>query len=318
MFSSAAFNCAVVETRGRRDTHQDAHSVSCTDQRADFWVLDGHRGAAAAHYGAEALKKEIGETIKSGRLPSDGRILQSFRTIDNRLRKYLKEKSKESKSGSTVVGALVARDGPGSYSAKLVNCGDSRAIIIKDPAIDKTGRSATVLETVDHKPDHPGERDRVLAAGGTVSGGRCPRVDGRLAVSRSLGDFEFKADKGRQAAQQKVSCVPDIYETSGLEPGTLVLLACDGVWGAMSTELVADRVRSKLRLNPKANLGEVAASIVTESLERGSTDNLTVLLVRLAECPPQEAANTVSVAAEVPGEKVPPDVVQALSVMAGG
>eukprot|EP00443_Scrippsiella_acuminata_P132329 CAMPEP_0115595418 /NCGR_PEP_ID=MMETSP0272-20121206/12309_1 /TAXON_ID=71861 /ORGANISM="Scrippsiella trochoidea, Strain CCMP3099" /LENGTH=314 /DNA_ID=CAMNT_0003030723 /DNA_START=95 /DNA_END=1036 /DNA_ORIENTATION=+ len=295
--SNALFSWAVVETQGQRDSHEDAHSVACSESLGEFWLLDGHRGAEAAHFGAEALPKEIGQTIKGGRLPSDGRIQQGFRTVDNRLRKHLKQRPKEeSNSGSTVVGALIAHEGNGSYHAKLINCGDSRGIIIKDPKQEDDEDSDFVLETVDHKPDSPQEKARVMAAGGVVRGGRRPRIDGRLAVSRALGDFEFKADRNRQAAEQKVSCEPDIYDISGLGPGTLLLLACDGVWDVMSSRDVAALVREHLKVNPGAMLGEVAESIVRRSFEKGSGDNLTVLLVHLAndaaEVAGDAAANT--------------------------
>ena len=49
-----------------------------------------------------------------------------------------------------------------------------------------------VVETIDHKPSLCFERARIEAAGGTVRGGRTARLDGSLAVSRSLGDFDFK------------------------------------------------------------------------------------------------------------------------------
>lgn len=256
--------------------------MACEEQWADFWVLDGHRGCEAAHFGAAALRQEIGQSIKGDRLPSNGCIQQAFRTVDNKLRKHFKEKPQESKSGSTVIGALVARQGDGSYTAKLINCGDSRGIIIKDPSKDETGRPSTVLETVDHKPSSPIERARVAAAGGTVCGGKCPRIDGRLAVSRGLGDFDFKQDRGLQASQQKVSCLPDIYEASGLMGGTLLLLACDGVWSVMSSEDVAAEVREHLKVNPQSDLANVAAAIAHMSIERGSHDNVTILLVHLA------------------------------------
>lgn len=281
-FASSALECAVAETMGRRKEHQDAHAVSCTERGGDLWVLDGHRGASASAFGAAELPKEIGQAAGKGRLPSDGSIHQSFRAIDNRLRKHLKESTKAVIAGSTVIGALVAQQGDGSFSAKVINCGDSRAIIIRDP--DDAGTadaSPTMLQTVDHKPDHPIERARVLAAGGTVSKGRCPRVDGRLAVSRSLGDFDYKSDKGLHAAQQKVSCEPDIYHVSHLKPGSLLLLACDGVWDVMTSDGVANMVREALKTRPEASLSDIAKSVVCESYERGSCDNLTVLLARL-------------------------------------
>ena len=48
----------------------------------------------------------------------------------------------------------------------------------------------------DHKPDDPEEATRIQAAGGFVDDGR---VNGMLALSRALGDFEYKSNKGVQA-----------------------------------------------------------------------------------------------------------------------
>lgn len=41
----------------------------------------------------------------------------------------------------------------------------------------------------DHKPDLPGEKDRIIKAGGFVSEGR---VNANLNLSRALGDLEYK------------------------------------------------------------------------------------------------------------------------------
>mgnify|MGYP004714250989 FL=1 len=47
--------------------------------------------------------------------------------------------------------------------------------------------------TEDHHPDRDDERSRVEAAGGYVSEwGGVARVNGRLAVSRAIGDVYFK------------------------------------------------------------------------------------------------------------------------------
>lgn len=275
--ASETITAAVVETKGKRDNHEDAHSMAVEKSWGNFWLLDGHRGSEAATFGATALAKEIGTGVKNKRLPSTRSIQQGFRTVDNCLRKHLS--SQESKSGSTVVGALVAQTDDGSYTAKLVNCGDSRGVVIKDPN-EETIDKDYVLETVDHKPNSPTERKRIKAAGGEVRGGRCPRVDGRLAVSRSIGDFEFKADRGRKANEQKVSCDPDVYEVECLRAGSILLLACDGVWDVMSTDEVAGLVREQLKED--GNIGSVAAQLIQESLDRGSTDNLSVLIVHLS------------------------------------
>ena len=68
------------------------------------------------------------------------------------------------------------------------NAGDSRTVLGK-------GKIAIELST-DHKPDDPEERKRIYNANGFVEDGR---VNGALALSRALGDFEYKGNKSMKA-----------------------------------------------------------------------------------------------------------------------
>ena len=62
------------------------------------------------------------------------------------------------------------------------NSGDSRAILV-----NKAGK---VIElSHDHKPDNDGQMTRIKAAGGFVDD---RRVQGIIAVSRAIGDWEYK------------------------------------------------------------------------------------------------------------------------------
>jgi len=313
---SFAFKGAVAEAQGRRPTQEDAHSMRCVGTSADVWICDGHRGAGAARRGAEALAKSLGKSIYrpgGGTLPSVQRIETSFESVDTRLRQQLKKDGEE--SGATVVGAMAVQERDGTYSMVMMNCGDSRGVVIRCPS--ETKKSAkqvmvdlpeslerymkeeddwdadaswlpewpAIVESIDHKPTFPLERKRIEAAGGRVSvkGGSKARLDGHLAVSRGLGDFQFKADVNRPASDQKVSCVPDVYSLTGLLPGTLVLLACDGLWDFVTTEYASSLVRKRLQRDPNYDLGEIAEELIKYSIRKGSGDNVTVLLVHMVE-----------------------------------
>ena len=62
------------------------------------------------------------------------------------------------------------------------NAGDSRCVV------SKQGTAVELSE--DHKPDLPQERSRVVQAGHIVEDGR---VDGIIAISRAIGDWEYKS-----------------------------------------------------------------------------------------------------------------------------
>lgn len=62
------------------------------------------------------------------------------------------------------------------------NAGDSRTIM----SVNGVAKALSF----DHKPSLEGEKSRIMAAGGYVD---ADRVNGNLALSRSIADFEFKS-----------------------------------------------------------------------------------------------------------------------------
>lgn len=63
------------------------------------------------------------------------------------------------------------------------NAGDSRSILVTEDRVVELSK--------DHKPSNDTELQRIRLAGGSVALGR---VDGDLAVSRALGDFQYKTN----------------------------------------------------------------------------------------------------------------------------
>eukprot|EP00913_Durusdinium_trenchii_P027967 g26222.t2 len=153
------------------------------DLRCDclFAVFDGHGGAAAARACAERIPTEIREELDaSGRDSPEAR---------------------RSAVQGTYLAARRETDGrtDGGYILGYEVAG----------------------ETKDHTPSAPEEEKRIKAAGGKVEtfpGSRVPvlRVDGFLGCSRALGDFRFKEDAALLPEQQKVSAVPEVYESRNL------------------------------------------------------------------------------------------------------
>jgi len=84
----------------------------------------------------------------------------------------------------------------------------------------------------DHKPDQEAEKARIFAAGGTVN--EEGRVNGKLALSRSLGDFEHKNNPNLPPEQQAITCYPDVKEEKLTAADEFMILACDGVWDVLS------------------------------------------------------------------------------------
>jgi hypothetical protein len=70
-----------------------------------------------------------------------------------------------------------------------------------------------------------GEKARITAAGGFVDFGR---VNGNLALSRAIGDFEFKKSAGLSPEQQIVTAYPDVVVHDISDDDEFLVVACDG------------------------------------------------------------------------------------------
>jgi serine/threonine protein phosphatase PrpC len=159
-------------------------------------------------------------------------IIKGFLNLDETIRKLPEFTNGEDKSGSTAIACLIS-----PHNIYLINCGDSRAILSRDNQV--------VLNTYDHKPINPEERERIQRAGGSVM---IQRVNGSLAVSRALGDFEYKMVDGMGPTEQLVSPEPEIYSIERNDKDEFIVLACDGIWDVMSNTDIKDFVRARLRV----------------------------------------------------------------------
>ena len=94
------------------------------------------------------------------------------------------------------------------------------------------------------------------------------RVDGMLAVARSIGDLDHKP---------AVTGEPDIItlELDGTED--FLVLACDGVWDVLDEDTLAEVLRTHIKSGgERQHLGKI---VVDYCKSQGSSDNITVIVV---------------------------------------
>ncbi|WFD43199.1 protein-serine/threonine phosphatase [Malassezia psittaci] len=134
----------------------------------------------------------------------------------------------------------------------------------------------------DHKPSNPDEHSRILNAGGFVE---FDRVNGNLALSRALGDFEFKQNSSLPAEEQIVTADPQVISHDFTGEEEFLILACDGIWDCLSNQQVVDLVRRGVAQGN--DLDAITEDIIDRCLapdaEVGGIgcDNMTLLIVAL-------------------------------------
>lgn len=168
-------------------------------------------------------------------------IKNSFLDLDAEIRKNLNiadidpqdmYPSFVDKSGTTVVACLLT-----TKHIYLINCGDSRGIFVRR-------KSQLEIVTYDHKPSQLKEKKRIQNAGGMVV---MNRVNGGLATSRGLGDYEYKSVFDLDPYLQYVSVEPDCYVIDRQhDRDHYIVLACDGIWDVKSNEEIMRMVEDEL------------------------------------------------------------------------
>lgn len=177
----------------------------------------------------------------------------AFKEIDKLLLHQSKQFSSRGHfSGSTAVVVLIT-----PTHMVCANAGDSRCVL--------GSGNRLVTMSRDHKPYNLEERRRIERAGGTV---RFNRIQGTLAVSRGLGDFQFKSTLGLKLEDQMVICTPEIIVHKRKADDEVLILASDGVWDVMSSDDVLKLARPIL-YSPEIS---VANQIVNTAFKRGQSN----------------------------------------------
>ncbi|SCU66584.1 protein phosphatase 2C, putative [Trypanosoma equiperdum] len=192
------------------------------------------RGSAADHsetsdtcHGLSASPTVSRREMEALRLYFAGIMEEALLSLDDELRS-----SDEGRRGDyNCTGCTACVVGITTNFILCANIGDSGAAFYTPQDI--------VPISITHRTTDPGERARINAAGYTLVE---HRIEGLLAVSRALGDYDFKQCGGRGPREQAVTAVPDVT-IMPVPPAAAVgrwgvVVACDGVWDTLTPHQV--------------------------------------------------------------------------------
>ncbi|KAI8445328.1 protein phosphatase, partial [Phakopsora pachyrhizi] len=281
------FAFGVSEMQGWRLTMEDAHaavldldsaspessnSTDSTKPKSDknsfFAVYDGHGGATVAEYSGNTVHFKLRSTDEYKQQDYEAALKRAFLATDEDLRKN--PNFNNDPSGCTAVAALITSSG----KILVANAGDSRSVL----SVNGVAKPMSY----DHKPVNRIENNRIVAAGGFVEFGR---VNGNLALSRAIGDFEFKQNKKLTPEQQVVTADPEIITHEISSEDEFLVLACDGIWDVFSSQEVVDRARRLIgeRKPLTAVAEEILSCCLAPDCEWGGVgcDNMTFMIVAI-------------------------------------
>lgn len=124
-----------------------------------------------------------------------------------------------------------------------------------------------------HRPDREDEKQRIEKLGGLVIWFGTWRVNGSIAVSRSIGDVEHKPFVSADCDTKKIHLGED---------DDLLILGCDGLFDTLEPQKISQCVMNHMndRTRP-ASVIDLPHKLVKESKSAGSNDNITVICVPL-------------------------------------
>ena len=240
-----------------------------------FAVFDGHGGKRAAQWAHDNLLSNLlaklaakageasGGACGGGRGGGERLALLETASVDAFLQtdaEFLRRATQHHiPDGSTAVCALLQKAGAdGATDVLVANLGDSRAALVK-----RDGAARPI--SFDHKPNRPDEEAR-------VRGGR--PGDLRRLLARA-GRPRRPAPRRLPLKRFGVSAWPELHRWRLERDDAYLVLASDGLWD------VVDEVQcGKVLLRAKDPL-EGARALERLATDRGSMDNITVLVVAL-------------------------------------
>jgi serine/threonine protein phosphatase PrpC len=281
------------DIQGRRRVIEDFHSIHLLPSWQFYGIFDGHLGNLASKYAASSLGEELsnrlGDIDELSRINPQWKervekeVSDTFERIHNQFLKAvsLAPYGPTDKSGTTATALIWTPE-----TVIIASLGDSRAVM---PCWRNEGAELSAIQlTSDHVASDLKERELIESNGGRIlSVNGIDRVEGKLVVTRSIGDFNLSS------ISQKPDVLSlrrdEIMAMCGNPPDDslcFVILASDGLWDVLTNIEAVDMVVEVLAhtsWRENGGLQEAAEKLTLEAFVRGSSDNIGVCVVAIEQ-----------------------------------
>jgi len=227
---------------GGRNTNEDELLIKSVEQLHLLAVADGIGGCAAGEVASGVALTEIEKSLEANLEEGDiGNVVkEAVAKANKEIYLLSKENSEYAGMGTTLVMALIQQG-----KVVIANVGDSRAYHLSGGQIRQLSRDHSVVQS--------------LIERGMITEEEARHHPQRSSLTRALGvELEVKVD---------------IYDIE-LLPGDFLLLCSDGLTDTLKDEEISEVVNASSRLD------EACANLITRAKERGSRDNISVIIAR--------------------------------------
>lgn len=252
-----SFDQNIKHRRKMEDSHLLVDGFDGKPYQGLFCVFDGHGGKEAASYAEKHFGRVLSEVLKkekdaySNPKKMEECFATAYKNIDNEM-----EEKVQKHHGCTAVTSLITENGGKRY-LYTANAGDASAVLCHG--------GEGILLSVEHKASVEEEVKRIQDKGGFIVNGR---VNGQIIITRSLGDWLMK---------DYIISTPYFDHRELTDKDTHLIVACDGLWDVCQPQEACDFIAEY----PKASADELSKRLLVKALQDGSTDNLSICVVKL-------------------------------------
>ncbi len=258
-----------VSLTGLRDQNEDKHNIILNIKNKCKNIKDINFFALYDGHGGKEISKAVSDILPVFFLNKDIQYpmcKEDVCKIYDYVQKKIEKMPVAKQCGSTAL-TVSQYNHLGETYLDITNLGDCKVVICK-------GYEALAL-TREHRPMWPNEKKRIENLGGkVVFDGDDWRVKD-YSVSRSFGDVN---------AKPYISHKPDIYNYKLDNKDKFFVLGCDGLWDYVTEQDVVNFVLADVYPKGKKikeNTKTIAGKLARLAIKKGSTDNVSVIIVFL-------------------------------------